>query len=245
MIPGNKGREFLARIREAAQDNLVSVIVYGSAAAGDFHQEYSDINLFCVLRDSSFAKLQALAPTVKWWDRQKQPPPLFMTRDELERTADVFSIELMDMKQHRRVIFGEDVLQELKIPSKLHRVQVEYELGEKLSLLRRHLLLASGNEKKMWELLTQSVSSFTTLFRHALIVLGHEAPQGKRDAVQALASKIGFDASGFLQVLDVRERRVKRGKLDVTDVFSRYLAAVDQVNATVDRMLDSGEKASS
>ena len=244
MIPGNKGREFLARIREAAQDNLVSVILYGSAAAGDFHQEYSDINLFCVLRDSSFAKLQALAPTVKWWDRQKQPPPLFMTRDEVERTADVFSIELMDMKQHRRVIFGEDILQELKIPSKLHRVQVEYELGEKLSLLRRHLLLASGNEKKMWDLLTQSISSFTTLFRHALLVLGFDAPLGKREAAQALASKIGFDASGFLQVLDVRERRVKPGKLDVADVFSRYLAAVEQVNAAVDRMLDSGEKAS-
>ncbi len=244
MIPGNKGREFLARLREAAQDNLVSVIIFGSAAAGDFHQEYSDINLFCVLRDSSFAKLQALSPAVKWWDRQKQPPPLFMTRDELEHAADVFSIELMDMQQHRRVIFGEDVLQDLKVPTKLHRIQVEYELREKLSLLRRHLLLCSGNEKKMWGLLTQSVSSFTTLFRHALLVLGFDAPLGKRDTVQALATKIGFDASGFLQVLDVRERRLKPGNLDVADVFSRYLAAVEQVNAAVDRMLDSGEKAS-
>jgi predicted nucleotidyltransferase len=245
MIPGNKVREFLARIREAAQDNLVSVIIFGSTAGGDFHPEYSDINLFCVLRDSSYAALRKLAPAVKWWDRQKQPPPLFMTREEVERSADVFSIELIDMQQHHKVVFGEDVLQGLSIPTTLHRAQVEYELREKLALLRRHLLLASGNDARMWGLLTQSISSFVTLFRHALMVLGQEAPLGKRDAVEALASKIGFDASGFLHVLDVRERRVKAKQLDAADVFSHYLAAVEQVTAAVDRMLDAGGASSS
>jgi hypothetical protein len=240
MIPGNKVREFLARMREAAQSNLVSVIIFGSTAGGDFHAEYSDINLFCVLRDSSFAALKAVAPVVKWWDRQKQPPPLFMTRDEIERSADVFSIELLDMQQHHKVVFGEDVLQGLKIPLDLHRVQVEYELREKLALLRRHLLLATGKDSRLWGLLTQSVSSFVTLFRHALMVMGEDAPVGKRDAVQALANKIGFDASGFLQVLDVRENKIKPGTLDAEDVFSRYLTAVENVTAAVDKMLDSG-----
>jgi len=92
----------------------------------------------------------------------------------------------------------------------------------------------------MWELLLRSVSSFATLFRHALIVLGHDAPIGRRDAVQALSKQIGFDASGILQVLDVRERKADRKKLNVADVFSRYLAAIEQVAAAVDRMLDSG-----
>jgi hypothetical protein len=240
ILADKKIAEFAKRLREAAKDNLVSVIVYGSAAAGDFHPEYSDLNLFCVLRDSSFTALQALAPVVKWWDRQKQPPPLVMTRDEIGRTTDVFAIELMDMKQHHRVVFGEDVLQGLSIPMNLHRVQTEYELQEKLSLLRRHLLLASGDDSRMWELLTQSVSSFVTLFRHVLIVLGQDPPPGKRETVKVLADKIGFDASGFLHVLDVRERRIKSGQLDAADVFSRYLAAVQQVAAAVDKMLDSG-----
>jgi hypothetical protein len=232
--------EFSTKLREAARNNLVSVIVYGSAAAGDFHPEYSNINVFCVLRDSSFTQLQALAPVVKWWDRQRQPPPLVMTDDEIARSADVFAIELMDMKQHHRVVFGEDVLQALTIPTKLHSIQVEYELREKLSLLRRHLLLAFGNNSRMWELLTQSVSSFVTLFRHALMVMGQDPPPGKRDTVKVLADKIGFDASGFLHVLDIRERRAKAGQLDAADVFSRYLAAVEQVAAAVDKMLDSG-----
>jgi len=92
----------------------------------------------------------------------------------------------------------------------------------------------------MWELLTRSVSSFATLFRHALIVLGQDAPVGKREAVQALAKHIGFDASGILQVLDLRERKSDRKKFTVADVFSRYLGALEQVTAAVDKMLDAG-----
>jgi hypothetical protein len=216
------------------------LILFGSAVAGDFHSEFSNVNLFCVIRDSSFAALQALAPAVKWWDAQKQPPPLFMTRDEIERSVDVFTIELIDMQRHHRVLFGEDVVKGLSIPPNLHRVQVEYELREKLALLRQHLLLASGNDSRMWELLLRSVSSFATLFRHALIVLGEDAPVGKREAVQALAKRVGFDASGILEVLDVREKKSDRKKLDVAKIFSRYLAALEQVTAAVDKMLDSG-----
>jgi hypothetical protein len=240
MVPEKTINDFVSRLRTAAGANLESVILFGSAAAGDYHPEFSNVNLFCVLRDSSFAALQALSPAVKWWDAQKQPPPLFMTRDEIARSVDVFTIELIDMQQHHRVLFGEDVIQGLSIPANLHRVQVEYELREKIALLRQHLLLASGNDSRLWDLLLRSVSSFATLFRHAVIVLGHGAPVGKREAVQALTRRIGFDASGILQVLDIREKKAERKKLDVTDVFSRYLAALEQVAAAVDKMLDSG-----
>jgi hypothetical protein len=245
MVPDKTINDFVSRLRAAAGANLESVVLFGSAVAGDFHPEFSNVNLFCVIRDSSFAALQSLAPAVKWWNAQKQPPPLFMTRDEIEHSTDVFTIELLDMQQHHRVLFGEDVVQGLSIPGSLHRLQVEYELREKLALLRQHLLLASGNDSRMWELLLRSVSSFATLFRHALIVLGHDAPVGKREAVEALSKRIGFDASGILQVLDVRERKSDRKKFNVTEVFSRYLAALEQVAAAVDRMLDSGTAGSS
>jgi hypothetical protein len=117
---------------------------------------------------------------------------------------------------------------------------VEYELREKLGLLRQHLVLAAGNDSRLWELLLRSVSSFATLFRHALIVLGDAAPVGKREAVQQLARKVGFDPAGFLQVMDVREHRANRKQFNVADVFSRYLTALEHATAAVDKMLDSG-----
>src|SRR5437879_7403210 len=124
MVPEKKISEFVSRLRAAAGTNLESVILFGSAVAGDFHPEFSNLNLFCVLRDSSFVALQPLAPAVKWWNAQKQGPPLFMTRAEIEHSVDVFTIEFTDIQQHHRVIFGEDVLQGLSMPESLHRVQV-------------------------------------------------------------------------------------------------------------------------
>jgi len=234
MVPENKIDDFVKRMSAAAGTNLESVILFGSAVAGDFHPEFSNLNLFCVLRDSSFRALQSLAPVTLWWDGQKQPPPLFMTRRELEHSTDVFTIELLDMQQHHRILLGEDVLQGLEIPRDLHRVQVEYELREKLLLLRQQLLLSSNSDRRLWELLVRSVSSFVTLFRHALIALGHDVPVGKREAVQALAQQLKFDPSAVEQVLDVREHKANPKKIDVNDLFARYLAVVEQVTVAVD-----------
>ena len=59
--------EFVEKMRTAAGGNLTSVILYGSAAEGEFHPEYSDLNLLCVLQDTSFASLSKIAGAVEWW----------------------------------------------------------------------------------------------------------------------------------------------------------------------------------
>ncbi len=240
MIPEEKLNEFGKRVREAAGHNVEAIILFGSAVSGDFHEGLSDLNLFCVLQDSSFSALQALAPAVKWWAGQKQPPPLCMTRHELERSTDVFTIELLDMAQHHRVLFGEDVLQGLKISTHLHRVQVEYELREKLVLLRQHILLAGDNSSRLWDVVLHSVPSFATLFRHAAIVLNGHSPFSRREGIQVLADKLHFDLSPILQGLDIRERKASSKSFDIKDFCTRYMAAIEKVAAAVDEALDSG-----
>ena len=239
MVAEKQINEFISRLRAASGENLQCVILYGSAADGEFHPEFSNLNLLCVLRESSFAALTALAPAVVWWTRQKHHAPLLLTGEELQRSTDVFSIELLDMQQRHRVLFGDDVLSGLHIPMHLHRAQLEYELREKLILLRARLLLTANDKKQLWELLLGSLSTFTTLFRHGLIALGDTPPKAKREAIQALAARIPFDPSAFMQLLDIRERKAEAKQFEVTDVFARYLAAVQDVSAAVDKMLDS------
>ena len=237
MVPENKLEDFVRRMSAAAGANLESVILYGSAVAGDFHPGFSNLNLFCVLGNSSFPALQALAPVAQWWEKQKQPPPLLMTRRELECSHDIFTIELLDMQQHHRVLLGEDVLLGLQIPVHSHGLQVEYELREKLLLLRQQALLASGDRRRLGDLMVRSVSSFVTLFRHALMVLGHSAPVGKRATVEALAEQLKLDTAAIQQVLDVREHKANPKSMDVNDLFARYMAVVEQVAAAVDEAL--------
>ena len=239
MVPEKQINDFVGRLQKAAGANLESVILYGSAASGDFHPEYSDVNLLCILRELSYVSLEAVAPAIEWWSRQKHRAPLLMSHEELKRSADVFAIELMDIQQHHRVLLGEDVLKSLQIPTHLHHAQLEYELREKLILLRQRLLLAAGNRNATWDVLLRALPTFATLFRHTLIAQGDAAPDNKREAVKKLAARLGFDASVFEQALDIREHKLDPKKLDVRNIASGYLAAVEQVTVAVDRMLDS------
>jgi len=238
MIPTNTIDEFVERVREAGGANVEGVVLFGSAVTGDFQDGLSNLNLLCILRESSFLALQAISQAAKWWDKQKQPPPLCMTRQELVRSVDVFTIELLDMQQHHRVLFGDDILKDLKIPMDLHRVQVEYELREKLILLRQHVLLASDNESRLWDLLLRSVSSLGTLFRHALIAVGDRTQLARRGAVDALSKRLSFDPSAVLQIMDVREGKTDRKGIGIRDLVSRYLATVERVANAVDMALE-------
>jgi predicted nucleotidyltransferase len=237
MVPEKLINEFVERMRGAAGTNLLAVILYGSAAAGDYVADHSDVNLLCVLGETSFAAIEALAPSIAWWGKQKHRAPLLMSREEMRRSADVFSIEFLDMRRHYRVLWGEDVLKTLEIPMRLHRAQLEYELREKTILLRQRLLVA-GNDEAKWELLLRSLPAFGTLFRHALIGLGDAGAGSKREAAAALAGRLGIDTSVFGELLDLRERKKDRKSAKVDEVFARYLKLVEQVTAAVDKMLD-------
>jgi hypothetical protein len=238
-VPEKQITEFVTKLQAAAGANLESVILYGSAASGEYDTDYSNINLLAILQDTSFSSLMSLAPTVESWTQQRRPAPMLITKDELERSADVFSIELTDMKRQHRVLFGPDVVAALQIPMNLHRAQLEYELREKLILLRQRLLVHARDETRTWHLLLHSLPAFSTLFRHALIAQSQPVPGTKRESVKALAATLAFDAGPFENLLDIREHRADPKQFRVQDVAARYLAAVEQVTAAVDKLLDS------
>lgn len=238
MVPEKLINEFVERMRAAAGTNLLSAILYGSAVGGDYVADYSDVNLLFVMRETSFAAIEALAPAIAWWGKQKHRLPLLMNAEEMRHSADVFSIEFLDMQWHHRVLWGDDILKTLEIPMRLHRAQVEYELREKTIVLRQRLLMADGNADAKWELMLRSLPAFGTLFRHTLIALGDTGAGTKRETVAALANKLAMDAGVFGELLDIREGKKDRKSANVNQLFARYLELVEQVTAQVDKMLD-------
>jgi hypothetical protein len=234
MIPEAKLTQFVEEIKTAIPAELESVVLYGSAASQEFHSEFSDINLLCVVRELPVPTLRQLAPIVATWLKDGHPAPLLFTREELGRSTDIFAIELLDIQQHHRVLYGEDVFQTLSVPLTLHRMQLEHELQTKLLLLRQRYLSVAGDSGKVVGLMLESVASFITLFRHALIVMGEKPHATKREIVEQLARRAPFDSSPFLDLLKVREHKLKPAALDGQSVFSKYLQAIEVVVRVVD-----------
>lgn len=226
--------QLVAKLKSAAPDQVHSVVLYGSAAGSDFQPEFSDLNLLIVMRAADGATLKALAPTIDWWTKQGNPVPVVFSTEELRRSADVFAIELIDMQERHRLLDGEDVLATITVPREMHRVQVERELRTALVKLRQGYLQARG-EEAVSRLMTTSVSTFATLFRHALLVFGQSAPLDKRAAVEAIGAHVGADVSAVLRVLDIRAQRAPG--TSCSDMLAGYLAAVTRVTDEVDHRL--------
>src|SRR5450432_1615152 len=56
-----KLRELVNRLKEVAAANLESVILYGSAARGDFHPGHSDLNILCMLSSLAIEEITRAA----------------------------------------------------------------------------------------------------------------------------------------------------------------------------------------
>ncbi len=203
--PDDKLQELVSRIQYACDDNLVSVVLYGSAAGDDFHEQYSDVNVMVVLRHLKPSVFPALAGVLNWWSHdEKLRPPMVMTLEELRESSDVFAIEMLDIKGEHKTLYGDDVVSAIEVPMNLHRVEVEHDLRTTLLRLRHHLLLTADGDDELKLVLAKSVTSVVTLFRHALIALGETPPHSKAKVLEHAAEVFGFNGQPLRTVLELR-----------------------------------------
>jgi hypothetical protein len=221
--------ELVQKLTAAAADNLKAVILYGSAATEEFHAKHSDLNILCLVNQADAAHLEALHGPVDWWTRRGQRPPLVFTMDELRRSADIFTIELLDMKSRHRVLYGENVVADIPVPLHFHSLQVERELRAGWLRLRQAILAAPKKSKVYVGIMASSFSTFAALFRHALIALGEPAAETKREAIERIARFAGADPAGFQTILSLREGKVSERGIDAGKTLNLYFAFVEAV----------------
>lgn len=237
MIAEQNLTDLVTKLKDAAGSNLLSVILYGSAATGEFHEGHSDLNILCIVQNLGRDDLSKLHDASAWWAKKGHPAPLFFTLNELRHSADIFAIELLDIKTAHRILHGEDVIASLPIPMDRHRLQVERELRNNTLRLRQQYLRHPTDSGKTLELMTSSISSFAALFRHALIALGEDPPPTKRSTMDRLGAVLGFDPFPFHTIFEIREGHKRERDVDVQATFDAYLDRVSKVAEEIDLRL--------
>ncbi len=225
----------IEELRAAYGDNLVSIVLYGSVAAGDHIELRSDHNLLIVLKRITAHDLRLAQTTMLTWLSLKQPMPVFFTEEELERAADVFPIEFRQMERARKILHGRDPFEFVEISNANLRHQTEYELRTKLIQLRRLYLATSG--ENLSGLIRDSFASFAALFRAVLTLHGHEAPVSKAASVRATVNLLGLDGSPFEKIIQLRTKTTPALTEDeATDLFSTYMKQIERVIEAVDKL---------
>lgn len=237
----NEFSNFIDDLKKTHGKNLVSVILYGSAATGDFVLKASDYNLLVALREIRPKDLRDAHACMREWNRLGHPVPVYFTVAELKDAGDVFPIEFHQMEHARKVLYGEDVLADVKITDAFLRHQTEYELRSKLLQLRRLYIPASVSAEKLGGLMADSLVSFVSLFRAVLILYGVESPLSKEGIIDATVKHLSVNREPFEKIMAIRKNEASNplNEVSANQLFSSYMEEIERVIDAVDKVKKS------
>ena len=224
------------RLVNSAGDALVSLVLYGSAARGDYHPQTSDVNLLIVLSDLELATLGRVAEPLCDFASKGQPMPRLLTLELVREAADVFPVELLDIESHHVVLHGQDPFVDMRVDRTHLRTQCERELREKMMRLSEGFLQARGKQKDLERLLVASYPTFVALFRGCLHLLLDDTqevmPTHNADVAHTFCRVADIDAAPFVAIESLASGRSVG---DTESLFARYYAALGEAVARIDR----------
>ncbi len=230
-------------LRSTHGENLVSVVLYGSAATGEYAELHSDYNILIALKRITPEDLKLAQAPMREWQRLGHPLPVYFTFDEVISAADVFPIEFHQMERARVVLYGRDPFESLKISDANLRHQTEYELRSKLLKLRRLYIPASSSAQRLQGLMSDSLTNFATLFAPVMLLKGRTPPVLKRDVVRETARLLGLNGNVFERVfaLKVADDEFLLDEREADALFAAYMREIERVIEAVDQIeLEAG-----
>ncbi|NLL13747.1 MAG: nucleotidyltransferase domain-containing protein [Fibrobacter sp.] len=213
--------------------DLVSVILYGSAAGGDYDPLQSDINLLIVLSSMDLELISKSADIQIKLFQKRFSRPLFMDKKYIDSSCDSYPLEFLDMKEHYVVLAGEDVLSTINPQIADLRLQVERELKGKWLHLIDEYTFACKNQKNLVQLTDISLKTFMPLFRALLKFKGVPVPVARKELLPAVESAYSIDGSPFQAMDKLR----KGGNLtELKTNFSDYSKAIKKLIDTIENI---------
>ncbi len=220
----------------ALGDELISLVLIGSAAAGDFVPDASDVNLLAVVKRTGLETLDVVRRAHRRLTRFRVSVPVLMTPEDLDRSRDVFPIEFLEMKEKRRVLAGPDVLARLKIGVHNLRHECEHELKGRLIRLRESYLELGDPPARLRSLLVAAHAANLPAFRTALRLKRVKPPTAKDEVLERLAAVYRLDRTPFDRLQALRRGQLRLNRAGLRDLFAAYLLELGKLIRVLDRM---------
>ncbi len=228
--------EIIADYKAKFNKELISIILYGSAATDNYRPGRSDINFLIVLSEAGIENLDSAFDVVNKWIKKKVVIPLFLTEKYIETSLDVYPVEYLNFKKNYVLVYGKDVLKDLIIEPKWLRLQCEREIKGKLLLLRTGFLEARGKKALMRELADRSTRSFSAIFTALLFLKDQEVVGGTREVFSKICQLFDLDRSVFLKLLDLRDNNIDPKAHELKELFKAYMNEIRKLAILVDSM---------
>jgi hypothetical protein len=227
--------ELVRQLQLAYGDGLRSVVLFGSAVAGEHRAKLSDYNVLVIVDSLPLDRLRAVAAVSKAWAEDGNPPPMTFTTQEWRSSSDIFPMEYADILERHRVLHGDPPFDGIRVNPADLRLQVEHQTMGKLLQLRQAIMAAGGDSALQLDVLDKSLSTLMVIFR-AVVRMNSELPSQDYEALtRSVAEKAGFSPEPFVRVIRHTRGTEKLRRDAASGILEEYLSAMESLVAYLDK----------
>jgi hypothetical protein len=225
---------FAAALQADSPAKVLSIHVTGSVLTPDFVPDRSDINSIVVVDEITLPFLDAVVQLGQEYSQHFIGAPLLMTPSYIATSLDVFPIEFLNFKAIHHTVYGGDVLEDLLIDRTLLRLQCERELKSKLLWLHQGYIETLGDEQKLNQRLSRSITGFIPLFRAILYLGGRNLRLSGREAATSVSELAGIEQPIFTAIWQLKQTDSPPADKEFCDCFAEYYRATQHLVAYVE-----------
>lgn len=219
--------QFGADVESAAGPALLSIVLYGSGAAGEHVPGKSDLNLLVVVKEVTLPFLSHLQEKVARWNKAGISTPLVVDGDFLPTSTDSYPLEILGMLSAHRIVRGGDPFEQLRVDPRDARLQAEREIKAKRLLMRRGYLESQGKEAHLRRVLIAAVPAVEAIFRGMLFVRGGDWRAQGAAFRASCAGGLGIDSTTLERLRSLRAGRIRPNREVVLDLYARTVGMLD------------------
>jgi len=229
-------RGFLRSIKKQKDLKLEAILVYGSAARGEFLEGYSNINVLVVLEQITQPVLQRWSGIHKQWAREKIIAPLFLTHTDLQQSSDVFPLEYLDIKECHVLLEGRDPFPELHVNQAHLFVQCRQEIHANLLRVRQCYVEGWGRVEAIQTVLPLSLTALLPCLRGLYRLLNRPSNIKSPEILDELKATLDVDPSVFFEVWHLKRGLSTPGKHELPKLLERYIEGLGQLVDKIESM---------
>jgi hypothetical protein len=202
-----------ADLRRIFGARLQSLVSYGP-------QDHPDgMHTLALVERLNFDDLTACAPRNRDWQRAGAAVPLLLSREEFQRTLDVFPLEYGGIIASHQLIAGENLLAAARVSEADLRRGCEFQAKSHLIHLREGYVETGGDPARVSRLIAASAPALSALLENLRQLDAHAA------------ARVGLTPEFVRQVASADATRIA----DPSPLLARYVTAVERLWQEVDR----------
>lgn len=229
-------RRWLAPVRASLGSDFVAACLTGSVLTSGYDPKHSHVNILVLARALTPATLDGLATAAPRQSRAPFFDPLFVTRDELADSLDVFPIEWLDVTERYLLLEGDDVFATLVVPRERLRLQIEHDLRGKHLRLRMEWLAHAQRPGELRRSLTAGASGYHAIFRALLRLRGEAAPVSHMETIERVATLFALDAAALRGAHELRYPTRAHTDAEARERYRAFLVEIERLVAAIDQM---------